>query len=355
MIVSCKNVLNGKHYNIQGQIKGIANSKIYLKKYVGSGYCTIDSAITADGVFRFTGSVSLPELFRISPENSDEFIPVFVENTNISIKAINTKLDSAIVSGSPSNDLLNHFWASLDSIDNTAKPLFDSYDSAKKNGDPKKIAILEEKIEINSNIQNNYIKDFIKNHPSSVVSAFVLYKYLSGELELDKLVSLCNGLDTMLRKSIYVGFLKDQIEIMKKTQVGMTAIDFELSDTSGYQLKLSSLYGKYILIDFWASWCSSCRKENPNVVSAFKKFEKKKFTIIGVSFDTKRANWIKAIKDDNLEWHHVSDLLGWNNAVGKIYGIRAIPSNFLIGPKGTIIAKNLRGSELNKKLTALLK
>jgi peroxiredoxin len=355
MVISCKNETTGSKFNIQGHVKGLSGSKIYLKKYTGSGYSTIDSAIVADGKFCFTGSVNLPELYRIALANSDQYIPVFVENANISIQANIDKIDSATVSGSASHDLLKHFWASLDSIDNAAKPLYDAYNSAKKTSDSKKIAVLEERIDSVSKIQNIYIKDFIKSHKSSIVSVFVLYKYLSVELEFGELVSLSNSLDTVLRKSVYTGFLKDQIEIMKKTQVGMPAIDFVLSDTSGTELRLSSLYGKYILIDFWASWCSSCRQENPNVVAAFKKFKSKGFTVLGVSFDTKRANWTKAIRDDKLEWNHVSDLQGWNNAVGKLYGIRAIPSNLLLDTKGMIIAKNLRGHELQKKLAALLK
>ncbi len=355
LMVSCNNKTSFKQYNIQGQIKGISNFKIYLKKYVGSGYLTIDSAIVTDGKFHFTGSMCLPELYRITLANSDDYIPVFVENTNIIINATINKFDSAVVSGSASHDLLKHLLASLDSIDNVAKPLYDAYDSAKKIGDSKKVAVIENKIDSNSKFQNIYIKNFVKTHKSSVVSAFVLYKYLSGELELEELVSLNNSLDTALRKSVYVGFLKDQIEIKKKTQVGMPAIDFVLTDTSGTQLKLSSLFGKYILIDFWASWCPSCRQENPNVVSAYKNYKKKGFTVLGVSFDTKRANWIKAIRDDKLEWNHVSDLQGWNNAAGRIYGIRSIPSNILLDPKGVIIAKNVRGTELHKKLAALLK
>jgi len=355
LILSCKNVIPGKEYKLQGNIKGVTNTEIYLRKYQGSGYCTIDSVFSANGEFSFNGSVILPELFRISLNNSDEYIPIFVENTNISINANIGKLDSAIITGSSSNNLLVHFWYSIDSIDKIANPLFDSYNSAKKIGDSMKVIELENEIESNAKIQNQFIKDFVKNHSTSVVSAFVLYKYLSGELELEELASLNNNLDTNIKKSIYSDFLKKQIEILKKTQIGMPAIDFVLSDTSGIEFKLSSLYGKYILIDFWASWCSSCRQENPNVVSAFNKFKNKRFTILGVSFDTKRANWINAIKEDKIVWNQVSDLKGWENSAGKLYGIRAIPSNLLLDPKGIIIAKNLRGTELYKKLATLLK
>jgi peroxiredoxin len=136
--------------------------------------------------------------------------------------------------------------------------------------------------------------------------------------------------------------------------IGTAAIDFTQQDTSGKDVSLSSFKGKYVLIDFWASWCGPCRMENPNVVEAYKKFSNKNFTVLGVSLDRARAPWIQAIKEDNLTWTQVSDLQYWNNAVARLYNIQSIPQNFLIGPDGKIIAKNLRGTALESKLCELL-
>jgi thiol-disulfide isomerase/thioredoxin len=126
-----------------------------------------------------------------------------------------------------------------------------------------------------------------------------------------------------------------------------------MNDLNGNPLLLSSLYGKYLLVDFWASWCGPCRRENPNVVAAYKRFHEKGFDILGVSFDKEKDKWQQAVKDDRLAWNHVGDLKGWGNAAGKLYAINSIPANVLLDPEGIIIAKNLREKELHSFLEAL--
>jgi peroxiredoxin len=146
-------------------------------------------------------------------------------------------------------------------------------------------------------------------------------------------------------------------EIAKATAIGAVAPDFTQKDTKGKSVKLSSLRGKYVLIDFWASWCGPCRKENPNVVKAYQKFKNKKFEILGVSLDNSDGKnaWLDAIEKDNLTWLQVSDLQGWKNAVAQLYGVQSIPQNFLLDPKGVIIEKDLRGNRLEEVLAKILK
>ena len=133
------------------------------------------------------------------------------------------------------------------------------------------------------------------------------------------------------------------------------APDFTQNDAEGKPISLSSFRGKYVLVDFWASWCGPCRRENPNVVAAYNEFKDKSFTILGVSLDQDKQKWLDAIKNDGLSWTHVSDLAYWNNAVAKKYHVESIPQNYLIGPDGKIVAKNLRGEELRDALAKLLK
>jgi peroxiredoxin len=185
---------------------------------------------------------------------------------------------------------------------------------------------------------------------------FALRQYAGYDINPEKIEPLFNKLPAATQKLPSAVSLKDEMEIAKKTGVGKYAMEFTQNDTLGNPVSLSSFKGKYVLVDFWASWCGPCRAENPNVVKTYQKFQNKNFTILSVSLDRpgQKERWLKAIHDDGLTWTHVSDLKFWDNAVAKQYGIRAIPQNLLLDPSGKIIAKNLRGEELAEKLGAVL-
>jgi peroxiredoxin len=200
-------------------------------------------------------------------------------------------------------------------------------------------------------------KDFIRNNPSSFAAPVIL-QGISYEMEASEIESLVNVLDTNVAKTEIVISLKERAEKMKSVEVGRTAPDFTMNDVDGKPVTLSEVYGKskLLLVDFWASWCGPCRRENPNVVKVWKEFNKKGFDVLGVSLDRPgdKENWVKAIKDDNLTWNHVSDLQYWNCAAAKLYAVNSIPANFLLDEKGTIIAKGLREEYLYNKVKELL-
>src|SRR5260221_8602754 len=204
--------------------------------------------------------------------------------------------------------------------------------------------------------QKAVLKMFIIANPDSYISLLALSSVGGPSPDPAELESLYDSLSPRLKDMETAKVLKNSINALKINAVGAMAPDFTQTDVNGTPVKLSSFRGKYVLIDFWASWCGPCRQENPNVVKAYKKYKDKNFTIIGVSLDRaeSKSNWIDAIKSDGLNWTQVSDLKFWNNEVAVLYSIRSIPANFLIDPNGRIIGKDLRGNDLENKLEDVL-
>ena len=209
----------------------------------------------------------------------------------------------------------------------------------------------------------NYLHSYVDTTKSPVIALFALS--YSQELGMDTMKQMLASLKTKFPKSTPVADVAKQFEQMKVAQsqpqagqqpaVGQVAPDFTLPDTAGKAFTLSSLRGKYVLVDFWASWCGPCREENPNVVATYNQFKNKNFEILGVQLDKEKGAWIKAIKDDGLTWKQVSDLKFWNSAPAALYNVEGIPFNVLLDPQGKIIATELRGAELQSKLSSVLR
>jgi peroxiredoxin len=195
-----------------------------------------------------------------------------------------------------------------------------------------------------------------KANTGSPVTTLMLLQFSNIFPEIkENLATIYETLAPSAKKGPFAEFIDKTIASSAFGQIGTALPDFTQNDVNGKPFTLSSLKGKYVLVDFWASWCGPCRAENPNIVKAFNKFKSKKFTVLGVSLDQDKPKWLEAIKKDGLAWSHVSDLKYWNNAVAAQFGIQSIPASFLIDPAGKIIARDLRGADLDKFLETTLK
>lgn len=337
LLAACAGTPKQTGYTVTGEIPGVSG-KAYLSVFEGKMPRRIDSTEISNGTFTFSGRVDMPIFASVETVNG-VFARFFLENSPIALIPSATSPDGVQVTGSGTHDLFVNFNNSLDSLE---KALTANTELSEEDRD--------------SQLQA-YAHAFVKNHPQSVAAAYVLYRQLSYSMSYEELYSAVGGFDPAIRNSIYLQMVTTMADALKNTSVGQSFTDIAAPDTAGVELALSSLVGpgKYILVDFWASWCPPCRAESPNMVAAYKQYAPKGFEIYAVSLDRDRAAWLKGISELGLTWKHVSTLTFWESAAADAYGVRAIPANVLVGPDGTILARNLMGEDLQKKLAEVMK
>lgn len=347
-LISCNQNVQNPSYEITGTIEGINSGIVYL---VYSDFK--DTTKIENGKFVFKGILNEPCLSKLVFEGLDENREFYLENSKIEFKGNIDSIDKSIITGSKTENERILYNTRMEEFDEKYAELEKLYEEA----DEKKEAeldILYEKIELEQVVAQ---RDFIKENPSSFLCISILWEIdwsFNSATEYNEYVNL---LDTSLCKYKDLIELKKLIARMENVEIGKIAPDFEMNDINGNMNKLSESYQKvnYLLLDFWAATCGPCRKENLYIRKAYDKFHHKGFDVFGVSTDTEKELWLKAIEKDGLIWTNTCNLKKWNdNGLVKTYALRQVSANFLLDNSGKIIAKDLRGADLEAKLNELL-
>ncbi|HKL09737.1 MAG TPA: TlpA disulfide reductase family protein [Bacteroidales bacterium] len=342
-------------YNIEGQIEGLNSGSAVLQKVKDGNLVTVDSVALQNGKFSFKGAVDMPEYHVIRFADTLDAIPLFLENTTVKVVAHVDSIPKAEIEGSEVTTLYRTFEEQLMNYNMQFRSLYNEYMQANMGGDMEKVKQIEAEYTKVEEQQQQYIKDFIHENSSTVLSPFITLNYMMPYLSIEELETIVGNFSAEVAESEYAKDLNERLDVLKSVAIGQPYIDFTMDDPDGNPVSLSSYVGdQYVLIDFWAGWCNPCRQENPVLVENYEKYKDKGFEIFGVSLDRTRESWVNAIEADGITWPQVSELNYWDCSARDLYGFNSIPHNVLIDPDGIIIAKDLRGEELSKKLAELL-
>jgi len=359
-LLSCTH--DEKHFKLEADIKGMHGEPVILEEVGYSETQRIDSTRADEkGHFVVSGIYKEPSLCRI--RIGDQFILVVIDGEQINIQGNWDDLQGYTSNNSAGSNSLAGFYKNYVIAIKDILALQIVTDSMNNADVPDSVLTpVKKDLEAKTVVLNTFIRSYADTTKSLPVALFAASKFLSDAGELDYLQKFASNLSRRFQPtSLSMEFQERVKNVVANEQpkittpnIGSVAPDFTLTSIDNKSISLRDFRGKYVLVDFWASWCAPCRGENPNVVAAYKEFKDKNFTVLGVSLDSDKEKWQQAVTNDGLTWQHVSELNGWESTVATVYGVRSIPSNFLIDPAGKIVAMNLRGDDLKRTLSERL-
>ncbi len=363
LMASCNSKPEG--YSINGTLTGdVADgTAVYLKKSgENNRLVEVDTAEVKGGTFVFEGQQNQPEMHYIFIDQLGGYAATVLENGDIEFTAHKDSLGLAKSTGTPQNEFLYDFQKNSREVSQQAMNIQKDLKAASNSRDTVLINSLKEELNDLRGEYEEFELGYIKDNPNALISALLIDRAINTRTSTtEELQTLFNGLSAEIKETEAAKKVKKTLDELKKreensknTSVGAVAPDFSAPSPSGKLLALNDVKGKATLIDFWAAWCRPCRAENPNVVKVYDKYKEKGLSIIGVSLDKTAEAWKKAIDDDGLEWHHVSNIAYFDDAIAKLYNVDAIPATFLLDENGVIVAKNLRGPALEARISEML-